>query len=30
MLYLDPPVLIALATLISRLSALVWAFRRKP
>lgn len=30
MLYLDPPVLIALATLISSLSALVWAVRRKP
>jgi hypothetical protein len=30
MLVLDPPVLIALATLVSSLSALVWAFRRKP
>mgnify|MGYP001060185475 CR=1 FL=1 len=30
MLVIDPPVLIALATLISSLSALVWAFRRKP
>jgi len=30
MLYLDPPIVIALATLISSLSALVWAFRRKP
>jgi hypothetical protein len=30
MLYLDPPVLIALATLISSVSALVWALRRKP
>jgi hypothetical protein len=30
MLVLDPPVLIAIATLISSLSALVWAFRRKP
>ncbi len=30
MLVLDPPVLVALATLISSLSALVWAFRRKP
>ena len=30
MLVLDPPVLLALATLISSLSALVWAARRKP
>ena len=30
MLVIDPPVLITLATLISSLSALVWAFRRKP
>jgi hypothetical protein len=30
MLVIDPPVLIAIATLISSLSALVWAFRRKP
>ncbi len=30
MLVLDPPVLIALATLISSFSALVWAIRRKP
>ena len=30
MLVLDPPVLIAIATLITSLSALVWAFRRKP
>jgi len=30
MLVIDPPVLIALATLISSLSALVWAFRRRP
>jgi hypothetical protein len=30
MLVLDPPILIAFATLISSLSALVWALRRKP
>jgi hypothetical protein len=30
MLVLDPAVLIALAALISSLSAFVWALRRKP
>jgi hypothetical protein len=30
MLVLDPSLLIALAALISSLSALVWAVRRKP
>jgi hypothetical protein len=30
MLLLNPPILLALATLVSSLSALVWAFRRKP
>jgi hypothetical protein len=30
MLVLDPPALIALAALISSLSALIWAVRRKP
>ena len=30
MLVLDPALLIAVATVISSLSALVWAIRRKP
>lgn len=30
MLVLDPPLLLALATLVSALSALIWAVRRKP
>jgi hypothetical protein len=30
MLVLDPPTLVALAALISSLSAFVWAVRRKP
>ena len=30
MLVLDPPALLGLAALISSLSALVWALRRKP
>jgi hypothetical protein len=30
MLFLDPPTMIALAALISALSALVWSLRRKP
>jgi hypothetical protein len=30
MFVLDPPLLIALAALISSLSAFVWAVRRKP
>jgi hypothetical protein len=30
MLVLDPPLLIAIAALISSFSALVWAVRRKP
>jgi hypothetical protein len=30
MLFLDPAMLIALAALISSLSAFVWAVRRKP
>jgi hypothetical protein len=30
MLFLDPPMMIALAALISSLSAFVWAVRRKP
>ena len=30
MLVLDPPVLLALAALITSLSALVWSVRRKP
>ena len=30
MLVLDPALLIAIAALISRLSALIWAVRRKP
>jgi hypothetical protein len=29
MIVLDPPLLLALATLIGSLSSLVWAFRRK-
>jgi hypothetical protein len=30
MLVLDPPLLIAIAALISSLSAFIWAVRRKP
>jgi hypothetical protein len=30
MFVLDPPMMIALAALISSLSALVWSLRRKP
>jgi hypothetical protein len=30
MLVLDPPALLALAAVISSLSALIWAVRRKP
>jgi hypothetical protein len=30
MFILDPPMMIALAALISSLSALVWSLRRKP
>jgi len=30
MLVLDPPILLALATLVSALSGLIWAVRRKP
>jgi hypothetical protein len=30
MLVLDPSMLVAIATLISSLSALIWALRRKP
>jgi len=30
MLILDPPALLALAAIISSLSALIWAVRRKP
>ena len=30
MVLLDPPLLVALAALISSLSAFVWAVRRKP
>jgi hypothetical protein len=30
MLVLDPPLLLALATLLSALSAVIWAVRRKP
>lgn len=30
MLVLDPPALVGLAALITSLSALVWALRRKP
>ncbi len=30
MIYLDSPLLIALATLIGSVATLVWAFRRKP
>jgi hypothetical protein len=30
MLFLDPPALLALSALITSLSALVWAVRRKP
>jgi hypothetical protein len=30
MLVLDPPALIAIAALISSLSAFIWAVRRKP
>jgi len=30
MLVLDPPAVVALATLITSVSALVWAVRRKP
>jgi hypothetical protein len=30
MLVLDPPALVSLAALITSLSALIWALRRKP
>jgi hypothetical protein len=30
MLVLDPPILVAIAAVISSLSAFVWAVRRKP
>lgn len=30
MLVLDPPLLLALATLVSAVSALIWSVRRKP
>ncbi len=30
MLVLDPPALLALAAVITSMSALVWSFRRKP
>jgi hypothetical protein len=30
MLVLDPPMVVALAAVISSFSALIWAFRRKP
>jgi len=30
MLFLDPPFLIAIAALISSISAFIWAVRRKP
>lgn len=30
MLILDPPVLLAVAAVLTSLSALVWSFRRKP
>ena len=30
MLYLDPPAIIAISALVTALSTMVWAWRRKP